>query len=307
MQFVRRQDMTEIATIYTNPPATPAGGEVEFSYAHGGQTLFRRGLIRAVERLSGQPGLKRLYDDWAAGNAGGENPFDAAVRLLRLSPSLSGTPLGDIPRDGGLLIVANHPYGIIDGLTLGWLGTRLRGDARILTHALLCRVPQLRPYLLPVDFGPTAEARKISGATRRHAAALLAEGKVVVIFPGGSVATSNRPLTRPAADLPWHPFVGRLAQVPGVTTLPVFVGGQNSRLFQIASHLSYPMRLALIFHETRRRMGGPVPLTLGRPILPGALADVAKERIAAELRATTLRLGGADPGEEFRWPRHIRW
>jgi putative hemolysin len=299
--------MSDVTTLYESPPAPAADEEVEFSYAHGGQTLFRRGLIRAVERLSGQPRLKALYDDWAAGNAGGENPFDAAMRLLRLSPVVSGTPLAAVPKAGGLLIVANHPFGIIDGLTLGWLGTRLRGDAKILTHALLCRVPELKPYLLPVDFGPTAEARKLSGQTRRRASELLANGGVVVIFPGGSVATSNRPLTRAAADLPWHPFVGRLAMVPGVTTLPVFVGGQNSWAFQVASHLSYPMRLALIFHETRRRMGGDVALTLGRPLARDDLAHLRKDRIAAHLRSVTLGLGGVDAAEEFRWPGYIRW
>ncbi|MFN0115132.1 MAG: lysophospholipid acyltransferase family protein [Paracoccaceae bacterium] len=299
--------MTDISPLAPDPPAPPAGGEVEFSYAHGGQTLFRRGLIRAVERLSGQPMLKGLYEDWAAGNSGGENPFDTAMRLLRLRPALAGTPLEDVPRRGGLLIVANHPFGIVDGLTLGWLGTRLRGDAKILTHALLCRVPELKPYLLPVDFSPTPEARKLSGATRRRAAELLAQGRVVVIFPAGSVATANRPLGGAAADLGWHPFVGRLATMPGVTTLPVFVAGQNSRLFQIASHLSYPMRLALIFHETRRRMNGPVSLTLGRPLSGADFAGIAKDRIAADLRTRTLHLGGADPAEAFRWPGYIRW
>jgi putative hemolysin len=181
---------------------------------------------------------------------------------------------------------------------------------RILTNSLLCRVPEVDPYLLPVDFSGTTEARRLTAETRRKAAELLAAGKVVAVFPAGGVATANRPLTGRAVDSPWHPFVGRLATIPGVTTLPVHFSGQNSRLFQVASHTSYPLRVALIFHETRRRMGRPVELRVGAPVAGCDLAHLDRDQIADDLRRRCMSLAVPalrNPDEIYVWPRHIKW
>jgi putative hemolysin len=291
----------------------PAASQVDFTYAHPGQSLFRRNLIRAVERLTGQPGLRRLYLDWACEDSlPGVPVFSAALRRLQIRPCIAdgADHIGAVPSAGGLLLVANHPFGVVDGLTIGHLGQQLRGNVRILTNSLLCRVPEIDPHLLPVDFSGTPEARRLTAETRRKAADLLAAGQAVAVFPAGGVATANRPLTGRAVDAAWHPFVGRLATIPGVTTLPVHFAGQNSRLFQIASHTSYPLRVALIFHETRRRMGRPVELRIGAPVSATDLARLPRDEVAASLRRRCMALAAPalrDPDETYVWPRHIKW
>lgn len=292
-----------------DPSALPAP---RFTYSHPGQSRFRQGVIRSVERLSGRERLQRLYQDWSRGaRREDESVFDAALRLLDVPLDITGTDmLRAVPETGGLLIVANHPFGILDGLAIGQLAMRLRGNARILTNSLLCRVPEIAPHLLPVDFSGTPEARRLTGATRRRAAELLADGKVVAMFPAGGVATANAPVRGRALDADWHPFVGRLATIPGVVTLPVHFHGQNSRLFQIASHLSYPLRVALIFHETRRRMGSPLGVTLGAPVLAADLALLPRGAVPSVLRRRTMALSPVpvpDPDEVFHWPRHVKW
>jgi putative hemolysin len=300
---------TDILT-FDQAPISP---EVGFTYSHPGQSLFRRSLIRTVEMLTGQPKLRRLYVDWLiCDKRPGETVFDAALRKLEIAPRIrSGAAnLDRVPDTGGLLLVANHPFGVVDGLTLGHLGMRLRGNVRIMTNSLLCRIPEIDPHLLPVDFSGTPEARRLTGETRRRAAALLAQGKVVAIFPAGGVATANNPLQGQAVDAAWHPFVARLATLPGVTTLPVHFAGQNSRLFQVASHTSYPLRVALIFHETRRRMQRPVDLAIGPAITANDLAHLPRDGIAQLLRRATMDLASpalADPDEHYIWPAHIRW
>jgi putative hemolysin len=283
-----------------------------FTYSHPGQSLFRRCLIRTVEMLSGQPKLQRLYTVWAASDKRpGESVFEAALRVLKVRAKMTDAAnLKAVPREGGVLLVANHPYGILDGLMLGQLGMSLRNNVHILTNSLLCRVPEVDPHLLPVDFSGTAEARRLTGETRRRATELLAQGKVVAIFPGGNVATANAPLRGRAVDTDWHPFVARLATQPGVTTLPLFFQGQNSRLFQMASHFSYPMRVALIFFETRRRMGRPLRLTIGKPIAADSLRQMEKAKVTPFLRRQTMELAGSalpDPDEVYIWPSHVRW
>jgi putative hemolysin len=296
-------------------PADYAGSgapvAVRFTYSHSGQSRFRRGLIRSVERLSGRAALQDLYLDWARnGRRENETVFDAALRLLDVTLDCRGFDMARVPREGGLLIVANHPFGILDGLAMGQLAMRLRGNAQILTNSLLCQVPEIAPHLLPVDFSGTPEARRLTSVTRRRAVDLLAEGKVVVMFPAGGIATANAPVIGRACDAEWHPFTGRLATMPGVTTLPVHFQGQNSRLFQIASHLSYPLRVSLIFHETRRRMGRVLPVTLGAPILAADLERLPRGDVAGALRRQTMELAARplpDPDEVFHWPKHVKW
>lgn len=302
--------MTTDVNAFDQAPISP---EVGFSYAHPGQSLFRRSVIRSVEFLTGQPKLRRLYVDWIIHDKRpGEPVFDAALRKLAITPRIiAGVGNLDlIPETGGLLLVANHPFGVVDGLTIGHIGMRLRGNARIMTNSLLCRVPEIDPHLLPVDFSGTPEARRLTGDTRRRAAQLLAQGKVVAIFPAGGIATANQPLRGRAVDAPWHPFVARLATIPGVTTVPLHFAGQNSRLFQIASHTSYPLRVALVFHETRRRMQRPVDFAVGAPFSAEELRQLPRDEVMPTLRRQTMALaspGLPDPDEHYVWPEHIRW
>lgn len=279
----------------------------DFTYSHPGMSRFRRALIRTVETASGQPMLRGLYRDWSSTARKDEDVFQSALRLLQITPQHEWqVPSASVPEKGGLLLVANHPYGIIDGLALGQLGMRLRGNVQIMTHSLLCQPAEIAPHLLPVDFSGTPHARRTSAQSRRHAIELLQAGKVVAIFPAGGISTANRPLRGAAHDAEWHGFLGRLATIPGVNTLPVYFPGQNSRLFQMASHLSYPLRVALIFHETRRLMGRRLNMRIGAPVASESLRLLPKDDIVTTLRKHTMALGqGVD--EVFLWPKHVRW
>lgn len=285
----------------------PAPADPGFTYSHPGQSRFRRAMIRSVERATGQPRLRNLYLNWAATPQKDEPVFEAALRLLRITPERRWTvPAAHIPTKGGLLLVANHPYGIVDGLALCQLGMHLRGNVQILTNSVLCQPAEVTPHLLPIDFSGTPQARKTSATSRRLAIELLAAGKTVAMFPAGGIATANAPLRGQAYDAEWHIFVARLALIPDVTTLPVHFAGQNSRLFQIASHLSYPLRIALVFHETRRLSARPLHMTIGAPVTSAELAAMPKEAIAADLRRRTMELGGGQD-ETFLWPAHVKW
>jgi putative hemolysin len=288
-------------------PALPPD-DIVFTYSHDGQSRFRRRLIRLIEAVSGRNRLERVYRAWRQRpQVVQEQIFTAAVRELDLWPVFTEGSYARVPREGGLLVVANHPFGIADGLIIGHLIATVRPDVKLMVHSLLCQPPEAKDVLLPVDFGTGAEARRISAETRRLAVDWLDQGHVVVIFPAGGVATAKRPFSRKAADAAWHPFVSRLAMRPGVRVLPVFVHGQNSRLFQMVSHWSYPLRVALIFRETTRRMGRAVRLAVGEPM---ALQGEAKAGIVARLRAATFALsGGKGPAanDEFVFPKRIRW
>jgi len=279
-----------------------------FTYSTPEQPFWRRTLIRVVERLSGRARFERLYAGWRAGPRGGrETVFTSAIAALEVEPVVPEAEIARIPAQGPLLVVANHPYGIIDGLLIGHLISTRRTDVKLICHSLLCQPREARDVLLPIDFGAGPEARRTSAETRKKAQDWLDQGHALIIFPGGGVATSCRPWAGPAVDLAWHPFVARLARRAGVRTLAMFVHGQNSRLFQLVSHISYPLRVALIFFETRRRMAGSVRVSVAEPLV---LAAVDKASVMASLRARTYAMagaGGPQAAEEFEFPKFIRF
>jgi hypothetical protein len=72
----------------------------------------------------------------------------AAGALSEINVHFEATgAVGDIPLSGGLVVVANHPFGGIEGLYLYSLLSGLRPDVRILGNQLLGRVSELAPVL----------------------------------------------------------------------------------------------------------------------------------------------------------------
>ena len=235
----------------------------------------------------------------------------AAVRLLAISIDTDETAWAKIPTDRPVLFIANHPFGVIDGLLMGHLATRIRPDIKILTHSLLCQPPEVRDYMLPIDFGGTPEALQTSVLTRRRAVDWLNSRHSVAIFPAGSVSTAQNAFSGPALDVAWHPFVAKLTRVPDLLIVPVYFHGQNSRLFHLMSYLHYALRVALIFRETTRRIGTTVKVSVGDPLPASGLPHGrGRDSVVRELRRRTLALAGRDgpdPLLEFSWPRHIKF
>lgn len=282
--------------------------KVRFSYSRPDDPLLKKAVVCGIEKLSGQGFFKRSYLDWAGHGPARENIFAAGIRLLGITLDFDATALAAIPAKGPLLVVANHPFGVADGLALGDLITRVRPDARIMTHSLLYQPPEAARFLLPVDFGGTPQARQRSARTRMAAVQWLKDGQCVALFPAGGVATRQKPTTGPALDLPWHPFVSKLAGVSGVKVQPLFFHGQNSTLFHLASHTHYLLRVALLFRETLRQLGASMPVSIGQA-MPGESLPHAKgkQAVADALRFLTYALdnSGQSSATPYVWPKHV--
>jgi len=174
---------------------TPADG---FTYAASDDAPWRRAVIHGIEQLTGKPRLWRLYAEYCSGTQSGDGPgaggfFAEAVERLSLGLSIDHRALARIPREGPLVVVANHPFGVVDGIVLGYLLSRVRPDFRIVVNSVLYRLPELQPFLLPVDFAETREAQAVNLETRRQARADLAAGRAIAIFPRRTGSTAASP------------------------------------------------------------------------------------------------------------------
>ncbi|SDZ79564.1 lysophospholipid acyltransferase family protein [Rubrimonas cliftonensis] len=275
----------------------------EISYAHGARTPAGRAAIRAIENLTGRPRLLRMAQGYEADVAAGADFWE--VMAARYGVRLEVDGLERIPTTGPAIVVANHPFGILDGLAMGLMLRRRRADFRILAHQVFGRAPDVASAILPISFDATREGMAANLATRRAAEAHVAGGGCLAVFPGGTVSTAARAWGR-ALDPAWKTFTAKLVQRTGAPVFPVFFDGANSRLFQIASHAHMTLRLALLIREFGARLGEPVRAHVGEP--PPA-TEIARHRgdaraLMAHLRTAVYALSPTpladiSPGRSF--------
>jgi putative hemolysin len=264
----------------------------EISYASAARTKSGRALIRMVENSTGRLSLIRRANGYAQDVSEGQDFWRVMTQRYGLSLDICRGSLEYIPTQGPLVVVANHPYGILDGLIIGHiLSAARRGDFRVIAHRVFSTAPELENLILPISFDSTKSAVETNVSTRRAALQYLGQGGAIGIFPGGTVATAPRPFGQPM-DPKWRSFTAKMIVKSGATVVPIFFDGQNSRLFQIASHMHSTLRMALLIKEFKKRIDTPVRLGIGQPVCPNRIADFADDprKLMDFLRAQTYAL-----------------
>ncbi len=159
----------------------------DITYATAARSRSARALIRMLENTTGRLSLIRRAKGYEADVARGLPFWDVMVERYGLSLDIIGGSLDYIPKTGPLILIANHPYGILDGLILGHILQRTRGDFRILANSVFRRAEMLNKVLLPISFDATREATELNLQTRANALRYLADGGAMGVFPGGTV------------------------------------------------------------------------------------------------------------------------
>jgi putative hemolysin len=193
-----------------------------------------------------------------------------------LNIDIKSGALSNIPLSGPVVLVANHPYGILDGLIMSYILARQRGDFRILAHHVFSKAKELKNIIIPISFDESKEAVQHNLRSRKMALDYLKAGGVIGVFPGGTVSTSLTPFSRPM-DPSWRSFTARMITKSNATVIPIYFEGHTSRLFQIASHLHYTLRMGLLINEFRQRVDGPVSISIGNPIEPAEILQRSKD------------------------------
>ena len=255
----------------------------ELSYANENDPRLKRWFIRSMEGLAGRNRYARLYDIWRKSIVGSSTRvFGDMLELINVRLRVQGSwPPLDLP-EGPVVIVANHPFGIGDGIAVLALAEQLGRPFKVMIHNDLLKVPEMQPYALPVSFEETKEALALNMKTRAEAVRLLKEGTTVIVFPAGGVATAKKVFGR-AEDLPWKMFPAKLIQSAHASVIPVFFEGQNGRLFHLASKVSMTLRLSLLIREFQKLSGSTIAARIGRVIPWAELDSGDRKNIMARL------------------------
>jgi putative hemolysin len=264
----------------------------KISYANTFTRPWQSATIRAMEWATGKIPLLRMVRRFERiGPAEGQAFWTQALDIMGIDLLTPAEQIARIPRNGPVIIVANHPHGLVDGMVLAHLIGHVRQDYKILTRSLLTGVREVERFMIPVPFPHEQDAREQSLEMRSRAMDHLRQNGVIVLFPSGVVASSET-WWGPAVEAPWNPFTAKMIQRSGATVVPVFFPGQNSRAYQIANRFSATVRQGLLIHEVVHACRRPQKPVVGPPIAPETVKDFAggQREFVAWLRARTLGL-----------------
>lgn len=190
--------------------------------------------------------------------------FDSIVQTLGTREAVDLPAEFVFPKEGPLIIVANHPFGVVDPVVLARWAAQFRPGLKVMTNSLMLALPELKDHIIPVDpFGGEGAAKRNLGPMK-EAIRLLRAGGTLIIFPAGEVASYK--VGRGVEEPPWTEHLGSLVRRTQATVLPVFFPGSNSALFHAAGLIHPRLRTSLLLREFNKRQGTAVPMRVGHPI-----------------------------------------
>ena len=262
------------------------------SYAGTFTNPVKSNIIRIIEWLTGKVTLLTLVRKFeATGRKPGQSFWRKALDLLEIDLLTPEEQIRRIPAEGPVVVVANHPHGLVDGMVLAELIGAVRSDFKILTRSLLTNVPEIQYHMLPVSFPHEPDAVRMNIEMRKLAMEHLSTGGVIILFPAGQVATSPGWFDD-AVEPEWLPFTAKMILKSEAKVVPIYFPGQNSRWFQIANHLSLTIRQGLLLHEIVHAMKKPQKPVIGEIIDRDEIAGWQSNPrgFMAHLRERTLAL-----------------
>ena len=241
--------------------------KIAFTFASSEVNFFSQQFIKIIELLTGKMKLKNLYDQYLLENNPPENFWHDAVKKLKFNLQTFYQEGSFIPKSGRLIIVANHAFGVADGVSLCSVVSSIRQDYKMITHKVLRQADAVKEKIIPIDFSPNRSAILANIDARKEAEKVLQNDGVIVIFPSGQIATKeDLKLNTKANDGDWKQFVSKLIIKTKSPVLPSYFEGQNSQLYHIANKMGQTFRYSLLMHELTRKIGDTINLHFGKII-----------------------------------------
>ena len=247
---------------------------IAFTFATSEVNKLSQSFIKITELFTGKLTLKKLYDQYLLENNPPENFWQDALIKLKLELICHYHSDQKIPKEGRLIVVANHAYGVADGVSMCSVIAKVRQDYQMITHKVLRQAEAVKEKIIPIDFTQNKEAVLSNIKARKDAEELLKNDGVIVIFPSGQIATKENLKNPKADDGEWKQFVSRLVKKTESPVLPMYFEGQNSQLYHIANKIGQTFRYSLMMYELKRKIGDTINIHIGEIIPFSKLAEI---------------------------------
>jgi putative hemolysin len=221
-------------------------------------------LSRPLEHLLGLRGCQAIYDR-VKDLTDPHRFMHEVLSVMKVRPEVAAPELTRIPTQGPAVVVANHPFGGIEGIMLADILLSVRRDVKIMANFLLQRIPQLKELTIPVDPFNRADSARINMAPIRAAQRWVKNGGMLLVFPAGEVSHFNLSSCE-ISDKAWSTAVGRIVRHAQASVLPIFFQGHNGALFHAAGCIHPCLRTALLARELINKQAKTIAIKIGAPI-----------------------------------------
>ncbi|MEM1388896.1 MAG: lysophospholipid acyltransferase family protein [Pseudomonadota bacterium] len=275
------------------PPGQQSYDRRRLTYANTFDSLLKSLTIKAIEWVTGKITIIRMLREFQRrGPHLREELWGDALDIMQIDIQTPPEQLARVPKSGPVVVVSNHPHGLVDGMIIGHLLNHTRCDYKVLVRGFLTGIDEMAAsFLISVPF-PHEDNAQAKGIEMRAAAMKqLDDGGVVALFPSGVIAHSDR-MFGPAVEAEWNVFTAKMIRRSGATILPIFFPGSNSRWYLAANRISATLRQGLLLHEIVAACKKPQAPVIGNPITPDEWREPMKDPRAymAWLREHTLGL-----------------
>jgi len=249
-----------------------------------------RWVSTVAEHMLGLKTLDRYYQQ-RQHNMNTRDFLRYSLNTLNINPHIASGSLDSIPQQGAVIVVANHPFGAIEGVALAELLLQRRSDVKILANQFLQRVPELADLFIGVDVFENKRANRTNANGIRKAVSHLGNQGLLLVFPAGEVSSwhlRNKQVT----DKSWHRIIGMMVRKTGAASLPVYIEGHNSALFHAAGVLHPRLRTLLLARELLNKRNKSLNFHIGDLISSPEIKSLeSDEAITSYLRLNTYLLG----------------
>ncbi len=265
-------------------PSVPTPVRSQFEEA-----LARLPIATAFKRFIIPADLNRIYSAENYSASPGEF-VSGMLRKVGVQIQVTTADLERVPKTGAAVVVANHPYGILDGLMLFEVLTRVRPDVKIMANSLLAQFPEMDTRLILVDPFDTPLSKGANRRGVRETISFLNQGGLLVVFPAGEVSHVQL-RERKIVDSRWNGNIARFIRGAQAAVVPIYIKGANSLTFQVAGMIHGQLRTARLLHELMNKQEKTIELRVGNPIACQTLDTFeSTDECARYLRSRTYLL-----------------
>lgn len=243
---------------------------------------------KLIERVTGLNQLHQFYQQLPCTNTP-EEFLNQVFDLFKITYEYQTKEVMQLPKEGGAIIVANHPFGAIEGMMIASLLRKLRPDVKIMANYLLHQIPELKELFIPVDPFGSSKATIYNMRPLKEAVQWVRNGGLLVIFPAGEVSHWHWKQHQ-ISDPTWNESVARIIRLTKAPVVPIFFEGRNSIFFQIVGLIHPRLRTLLLAREMLNKTHQIVPIHIGSQIPFENLKEMDDHTLINYLRAKTYLL-----------------
>ena len=266
---------------------TKKSNKIKFNSILGGGKIA--GLMNPVmDRVLKLKRIRKFYERAGLENLSGLEFVDRVIEKAGIKYNVDMEQLNNIPQDGPVIIVSNHPYGFIDGLIMLQILSHVRADYKVMVNGMISKFDELDELFIPVD-NFNVGSKGNMGPMRNCIRHLKKDG-ILGVFPSGSVSNFSFK-KRNVTDDEWSETVAGLARITGATVVPMHFSGHNSLRFQLAGLIHPLLRTAMLPAEACRQIHNKIEVSIGQLVSPQTIKGLDNDReIADYLRVCTYLL-----------------